>query len=510
MHRRFYLNLVSRDADAGQRPVLSPSPGFREKPGMSKRALCTALSAVIGSVAVCLSLCIPAVFVFPVSVSGEVAIRDLAVLNQSPLFYLNADTADKPLIPREVQEQMNRESDAFFFFPWHQDKPHHGIEHAAWGVKKYSDNPGYGNNGRRRSKEAMRKIIENCGIEDYPQRIFPAISIKNIYFRILPTAERHSDYPGSGGGAFDNFQQSSVPAGTPLLVTLTSRDRKWFLVENRHLIGWVRAADVARVEPAFAKSWENGRYISILKDNTPVAAGSKILYRVPLGTVFPKVGEGAGGIDIWIAGRDSRGYAVLKKAAVPKEDVAVKPLAFTPRNVAVLAGELVGGRYGWGGMNGRRDCSSTVRDIFSPLGLLLPRNSIDQAGAGRFISFMGMSNERKEETIVQKGVPWRTLLWTPGHIMLYIGAPQGKPLIFHNFWKVATLGDRGKEGRLVVGRTAVTTLYPGRELPNIDASRANILSGLAGMTLLGEQNENMPQGPLPTAPLFSGNPESGR
>jgi hypothetical protein len=461
--------------------------------------------SAIGKMAVCLCLCIPAVFVFPASGKGDVAIRDLTALSQNPLSYLNAAMADKPMFSRAEHARMNGESDALFFSPWHQDKPHHGIDHASWGVKKYSNNPGYGNNGRRRSIESIRKIIANGRIEDYPQGIFPAISLKNIYFRILPTAERHSDYPGSGGGAFDNFQQSSAPAGTPLLVTLTSRDRKWFLVENRHLIGWVNAADVARIEPAFAKSWENGKYISIVKDNTPVTADGKVVYRAPLGTVFPIIGEGAGGIHVWIAEGDSRGHAVLKKAVVPKDCAAVKPIALTPKNVAVLAGELVGGKYGWGGMNGRRDCSSTVRDIFSPLGILLPRNSIDQAGAGRFISFMGMSMEEKEETIVQKGVPWRTLLWTPGHIMLYIGTRQGKPLIFHNFWKVSTLGNHGKEGRIVVGRTAVTTLYPGRELPNIDASRANILSGLAGMTLLGEQNESLSNVPAPAAAPIADN-----
>jgi hypothetical protein len=75
--------------------------------------------------------------------------------------------------------------------------------------------------------------------------------------------------------------------------------------------------------------------------------------------------------------------------------------------------------------------------------------------------------------------------------MLYIGIHQGKPLIFHNFWKIPTLGAEGRKGRIIVGRTAITTLYPGRELPEIDASRADILSGLAGMTLLGEQDEDV-------------------
>jgi hypothetical protein len=128
---------------------------------------------------------------------------------------------------------------------------------------------------------------------------------------------------------------------------------------------------------------------------------------------------------------------------------------------------------------------------------------MDQAGAGRFVSFLGLSSEKKQEIMVQQGVPWRTLLWTPGHIMLYIGTAQGKPVIFHNFWKIATVAKNGGKGRLVVGRTAITSLYPGRELPDIDAKRANILSGLAGMTILGEQNENLPVMPLPPGSFFT-------
>jgi cell wall-associated NlpC family hydrolase len=426
----------------------------------------------------------------PPGMAEGTVIRDFSVLSQDPLSYLDANTADKPLLPQAEQERLNRESDTLFFAPWHRESPHHTMEYASWGVKEYEEKPGYESSGRPRSREWIKKIIENAHTEDYPQGIFPAIAIKNIDLRILPTADRHTNYANSGGknSSFDNFQQSTAPAGAPLLATLTSRDRKWLLVETSHLIGWVRAADIARVSPEFVKLWECGRYVAIVKDNTPISIAKKIIYRASLGTVFPKAGEGAGMIHVWTAKRDSRGRAVLARAFVAGERAAMKPLAFTPRNVAILAKELVGGKYGWGGMGGKRDCSSTVRDIFAPLGILLPRNSVDQAGAGRFVSFLGLSAERKEKLIVEKGVPWRTLLWTQGHIMLYIGTSQGKPIIFHNFWKVATLGANGKQGRIVVGRTAITTLFPGRELPRIDTARADILSGLGGMVFVGEQN----------------------
>jgi hypothetical protein len=166
------------------------------------------------------------------------------------------------------------------------------------------------------------------------------------------------------------------------------------------------------------------------------------------------------------------------------------PLPFTPRHVALLARELAGEPYGWGGLYGRRDCSALVRDIFTPFGLWLPRNSGDQAVAWKFISLRNLSSAEKEALIVRQGAPWRTLLWTPGHIMLYIGVHNGKPLIFHNFWSIKTRDTDGKRGQIIIGRAAVTTLHPGGELPNLDSPRGGLLSSLEGMTLLGEPPEN--------------------
>jgi hypothetical protein len=269
-------------------------------------------------------------------------------------------------------------------------------------------------------------------------------------------------------------------------VTLVSRDRKWFLAETSHLLGWVSATNIAAVDPVFMRTWENGRYVTIVRDKTPVRDAKTVLYRAPLGAVFPKVGEDAGRTWIWTAARDARGKALLRKAAVAKEAAADKPLPFTPRHVARLSRELAGEPYGWGGLGGKRDCSALVRDIFAPFGLWLPRNSSEQAVAGKFTSFRNLSSAEKEALIVREGAPWRTLLWTPGHIMLYIGVHQGKPLVFHNFWSIKTRDADGKNGRVIVGRAAVTTLHPGRELQNLDLPRAGILYGLEGMVFLGE------------------------
>lgn len=419
-------------------------------------------------------------------VAGGAVIRDLTDLSQDPLSYVSGNAADTPLLPAPEQARLSDEYLLQYFAPWHRTEPRHTPELASWGFRKYAGNPGYGKGGRPHPPDWIRKMAVNAHVDDYPQEVAPGVTVKRTDFRILPTHEPHSSYPTDPGNGhpFDNLQESSAPAGMPVLVTLVSRDRKWLLVETNHLIGWVPATDIAAVDPEFMRTWENGRYVTIVRDKTPVKDGKRVLFRAPLGALFPKAGEDGEQTWIWTAVRDSRGKALLRKGAIAKEASAEKPLPFTPRQVARLAREMAGEPYGWGGLDGKRDCSALTRDLFAPFGLWLPRNSGEQAQTGKFTSFANLSSAEKEARIVLDGVPWRTLLWTRGHIMLYIGVHQGKPLIFHNFWSVKTRVADGRRGKVIVGRAAVTTLNPGREFQRQDLPPTNY--GLEGMVLLGE------------------------
>jgi hypothetical protein len=415
------------------------------------------------------------------------AIRDLSVLSQDPLAYVNGGSADSPLLPAQEQRILNTIHDALHFVPWHQTMPRHTLEQVSWGFKEYGDNPGYGKNGGKHPADWMPKMAANAHLADYPQGGFPAVTVRRVDFRVLPTLDSRSRSPQGPGKdyPFDDLQESAVVAGTPVLVTQISRDRKWLLAETSYALGWVQPKDVAAVDPEFVRSWECGRYAAIVRDKVPVRnEKNAILFRASLGSVFPQV-DGKGD-SAWIltAVRDARGKALLRKAWVPRAAAADKPLLLTPRNAARLAREIVGEPYGWGGMLQRRDCSSLTRDIFAPFGIWLPRNSREQAETGRFISLQALSSSQKVEQIVSQGVPWRTLLWRPGHIMLYIGVHDGEPLVFHNFWSATRRDSAGKKERVIVGHAAVTTLRPGGEPPGGD-SRVNV----EGMTLLGEAPE---------------------
>jgi hypothetical protein len=145
----------------------------------------------------------------------------------------------------------------------------------------------------------------------------------------------------------------------------------------------------------------------------------------------------------------------------------------------------MGQPYGWGGLYGNRDCSATLQDLFTPFGIELPRNSRDQIEAGPAVDLSGLDREAKLARIREAGVPWRTLLYKPGHILLYLGELDGEPVALHTMWGVKTRGPWGREGRRVVGATVITTLSPGTELDRL-APDGDLLESLTALRVLGE------------------------
>ena len=58
------------------------------------------------------------------------------------------------------------------------------------------------------------------------------------------------------------------------------------------------------------------------------------------------------------------------------------------------------------------------------------------------------------------------MVYMPGHVMLYVGIYDAEPVVLHNVWGVRIVGRDGRSGRAVIGRTVVTGLRVGQELPN--------------------------------------------
>jgi cell wall-associated NlpC family hydrolase len=419
-------------------------------------------------------------------------IRDVRELPQDHRVYTARYASGFELVTDEDQRNMDERYNTQFFSPWHLGKSAHTLDEAVFEFKKYREHLGYGENGRRHTVAWMKSLAANARLKDYPNGGFMAITVDNTDFRVVPTSKPHfNSFEHADGYPFDNFQNSGVAVNTPVYISHVSRDKAWYLAESSFAFGWIPARNVATVDQNFIRTWEAGRYAVIIKDKAPVYNDAGVfLFKLPLGSVFPlavpATGDGENGITLLVAVADRKGKAAVQNVAVRKEMAAVKPIKLNEANMARLANELINEPYGWGGMYQNRDCSSMVRDLFAPFGLWLPRNSGDQAkkSGGLFIDLAKLSSQEKETLIMKKGIPYLTLVWRPGHIMLYTGEYGGKALIFHNLWSIRTRDLLGRKGRKVVGHAAITTLRPGKELRIIDLPGDDLLANISGMTLL--------------------------
>ena len=436
-------------------------------------------------------------FILSGCVSAPDTIRDVRELRQDHAAYLTDISGKADPLPAALQARMDEDYNVIYFSVWHQTRPFHAWEERVrHDFRRYALRPGYGENKKPHPSSWLKKLQRNADLEGYPNAPARGITTRNTNLRDLPTNSPHftSANGDSSAWPFDNLQRSSVPAGTPVFICHVSEDKAWALVETSFTYGWMPAEDFARVNEDFAKTWESGRYAVILRDSTSVLdRNGRFLVKASVDHLFPFSAAQNGKIQISVAVADQNRQAVIRQGFVPAEAAAAKPLRFTPANAAKIANEMIGEPYGWGGLYGRRDCSAMTRDFFTVFGIWLPRHSEDQVKeAGAYINLRGLSPEEKERIIMEKGVPYLSLLWRKGHVMLYIGAPQGRALIFHNIWGIRTKDLQGREGRKIIGQAVITGLTPGRELSDMDTAAGSLLDNIAAMNILSADVREAP------------------
>jgi len=437
-------------------------------------------------------------------------IKDIKELPQNHASYLKDTVKPEDPLPAEAQARMDEDYNIIYFSVWHQHQPFHAsIDRVSFLFKKFSSSPGYGENKKRHSIVWVKKLQQNAFLDNYPNALYNAITTRHTNLRMLPTQGPHFYKPGGDidGWPFDNLQISSVAANTPIFVCHLSADKSWALVETNFTFGWIPIEDCARVDDGFIRTWESGRYAAVIKDKTSILdAAGNFGIRTSIGQIFPLVYETKETLEILIAAADKNNYAVIKQAFVSRQIVTPKPLRLNYPNAIKIANELIDEPYGWGGLYGNRDCSAMTRDFFAPFGIWLPRHSADQVKeVGTYIDLQDLDSAQKEKIILEKGIPYLTLLWRKGHVMLYIGGQKERALIFHNAWGIKTIDLSGREGRKIIGKAVITTLYPGEELSSL-APDGLLIKSIAAMSILAplKQNEQKKQNVVPASENING------
>ena len=319
-------------------------------------------------------------------------------------------------------------------------------------------------NKRRITRPEMQEILDNCALETFPSQNAAGIAVAPGHLRGLPTRmpffERAESMP------FDMLSYPQVKLNEPLRVLHRSRDGVWLFVETVYSNGWLEARDVALMDKEQVDLWMNSPYLAVTRDNLPIADGRGVAtYPAKLGTILPLAREGDRCWEVFVVSAGDGGKGVIRSVPIPRDAAALFPITFSGQNLALIGDQLMGEPYGWGEGYNLRDCSALLRDFFLPFGIWLPRTSLDQIRSNPDrMSLKGLTPEEKETVIREKGRPFLTLIYKPGHIVLYVGADtRGRPLVFQNAWSIR-VKEEGREKSRIIGRSGVTTMEAGQEL----------------------------------------------
>ncbi|WP_243360706.1 SH3 domain-containing protein [Fundidesulfovibrio terrae] len=413
--------------------------------------------------------------------SASKPLDDLKELPQDALAYMDKAKADAPLLTPETAKMRSEIYIDRLFAPWRGGNPAYARKSANRSLAAYSRNPGYDASGMAHLKPWADRIAWNANLRAFGSQRRPAIAVNNTNLRAIPTMDPRFGTPGRPGQGypFDLLQVSALWIGTPVLVDHISRDGAWALVETAIAPGWVRTADLAYVDDPFMSQYLSKAFGTVIAENVPLLPG----VQAGVGAVLAVEDTDGVRLRLAVPAPGPGGRAETRPVWVTQGQAGLMPMPATASNIARAANQMMGQPYGWGGLDGKRDCSAATRDVLAPFGLWLPRNSAAQAKSGMYIPLEGMTGEEKEQAILKNGVPYSTLVWMPGHILLYIGQYKGHPVVFHDVWGMRTLEPNGTEGRKVIGKAVVTTLRVGEIYPEVGPERI-MLNRVRGITLV--------------------------
>ncbi|RXJ85515.1 C40 family peptidase [Arcobacter cloacae] len=420
-------------------------------------------------------------------------LKNLTLVALSTLLFTACSIKEPIVIPKnqDIIELSKKADDDFinqnkatkdyfdkYFRPWSASKVSYPKNEAMWGLS-YKNRKVYLENHQLATKEWFDKVINNSNFDEYNVVPKKAITLKNTNVRVLPSNSPMFYDPTKPGEGFpfDYNQNSLIKINTPVLVSHLSKDKAWAYIESSIVGGWVEINSIAFVNDEFIKNFKTTNYYVSVKEKFPIYDPIFREY-VKVATIFPKKGD-----KYIIAKKDDNQNAIITYIDLQNDKIEAMPVSFNSANRIKLLNELLEEPYGWGGLLNNRDCSSFTQDFFAPFGKFLHRNSKAQTTNGKFLDMSNLSLDEKKEFIKKHGVPFSTLVYLKGHIMLYVGVKNDEPLVVHNVWSVRLKDDTGRKYRHIIGKATITTLEPGKGIKDFDEDN-NILKKVTGITIL--------------------------
>lgn len=365
------------------------------------------------------------------------------------------------------------------------------IEEYSLPSRKYFDNREFGASEKETllQERNLPELRENTAREIIPEY---GILISNTDVRSFPTKKRLTS---EMQGRFDYLQETRLLIGEPVLVLHRSKDGAWCFVQAENYCGWIRETAIAYCTKeelcAVADAMEdveNDRIVVVTKNGTYRIGEREIYLRmgtrllgcdaaanfVSMSSIEDNAGPANGTVRVKLPCRDEEARLVWEEKIVSSMDASGEIcfvngyLPYTRKNIMQLVVRLLGAPYAWGdapsfgadvadvGDNGM-DCSSTVVAVFRCFGFVLARNTGTQRKMDcekQEMSALGIEQRKDALDNLQGG----ELLYTSGHVMLYLGKVDGEYYVLHN----TSTESRDDGGKDEFYRCVITTMRLGK------------------------------------------------
>jgi hypothetical protein len=353
----------------------------------------------------------------------------------------------------------------------------------------------YGKSGIPLGEPFWNELKNNLNEESVKEsnRMLLGLIVKRTDIRVFPTDEPSMSTPNRF--EFDRFQHSSISPGSPIGIYHFSKDRQWAYVQTPFIRGWVRVHDLAVAkERSEVVDYEEPKARLLVTGNLVHIFGDPFLrqavFLAQMGDSFPLLSLPGGtqmteaAYVIQIPSREGTGHLTFKKGYLrAKEDVHRGFLPFTRENVARQAFKMLNHPYGWGDHLGGRDCSRFIMDLFRTLGILMPRNSKEQAAVGVDLGLLEGKTEKEKRKFLDQAIPLATTLRLPGHIMLFLGRDKGRHYVIHSIWGIQRSGTPDPKLEKI-GRVVVSDLSLGKSGLN-----GSLLARLTDIRFIGAEDQ---------------------
>lgn len=298
--------------------------------------------------------------------------------------------------------------------------------------------------------------------------------IKRTNMRSFPTND--AVFKNKDRYNLDRFQETALFPTEAVAIYHESADGKWFFVSSYNYNAWVLKSDIAIGKPAQIFNYKkNPNFLMITGDKVltnynPINnAISEIQLDMGIRINLVKKENIPTSIDgqntytsyvINLPTRTASGLLKFQPAMIARsKDVHLGYLPFTQENLIEQSFKFLGERYGWGHSFNARDCTGFVGDVYKSFGILMPRNSGQQAQSsqGQNIHFSHSANaSEKLKSINALNVG--DLIYIPGHVMMFLGRKDGEPYIIHDVSGLSYMKKDGSYYKSTLNGVSVTPL----------------------------------------------------